>query len=294
MTQALQPVDLIEQVLIHGDLSKMSPENRLAYYKRVTGSLSLNPYTKPFEFLVLNGKTVLYCTKNATDQLRDLHGVSIEKIERELVDETYVVTAYARDKDGRVDSDVGAVYLGKSVGDDRVNRMLKAVTKAKRRVTLSICGLGMLDESEVETVADAQPITVDHETGEVLERPKALPKIQVIDDPNDRIWQRWLEVTKEAEELGMKYVALTLPMERKQLVSAGLALGALVDKAKKARLIETVDDARYQVLSERIEEASALGIDVSNFGVALPVSADIVGMQVGKLEGLILKADEGQ
>ena len=30
--------------------------------------------------------------------------------------------------------------------------MLKAVTKAKRRTTLSICGLGMLDETEVEDI----------------------------------------------------------------------------------------------------------------------------------------------
>jgi hypothetical protein len=32
---------------------------------------------------------------------------------------------------------------------------LKAETKSKRRVTLSICGLGMLDETEVETIPGA-------------------------------------------------------------------------------------------------------------------------------------------
>jgi hypothetical protein len=35
--------------------------------------------------------------------------------------------------------------------------MMKAVTKAKRRVTLSICGLGMLDETEVDSVPGATP-----------------------------------------------------------------------------------------------------------------------------------------
>ena len=34
-------------------------------------------------------------------------------------------------------------------GEVRANAILKAVTKAKRRATLSICGLGWLDESEV-------------------------------------------------------------------------------------------------------------------------------------------------
>ena len=37
---------------------------------------------------------------------------------------------------------------------------MKAETKAKRRATLSICGLGMLDETEIETIPDArrQPV----------------------------------------------------------------------------------------------------------------------------------------
>ena len=50
--------------------------------------------------------------------------------------------------------------------------MMKAETKAKRRVTLAIVGLGMLDESEVaalpvEAASPASPATVvDTETGE--------------------------------------------------------------------------------------------------------------------------------
>jgi hypothetical protein len=35
---------------------------------------------------------------------------------------------------------------------ERANTILKAITKAKRRVTLSICGLGWLDETEVEDI----------------------------------------------------------------------------------------------------------------------------------------------
>jgi hypothetical protein len=39
------------------------------------------------------------------------------------------------------------------------NCYLKAITKAKRRVTLSLLGLGMLDETEVETIPDAEIVT---------------------------------------------------------------------------------------------------------------------------------------
>ncbi len=38
---------------------------------------------------------------------------------------------------------------------------MKAETKAKRRVTLSICGLGMLDESEVPSVKGAEVVPVE-------------------------------------------------------------------------------------------------------------------------------------
>ena len=40
-------------------------------------------------------------------------------------------------------------------GDALANGLMKAETKAKRRCTLSLCGLGMLDESEIETIPGA-------------------------------------------------------------------------------------------------------------------------------------------
>jgi hypothetical protein len=61
----------------------------------------------------------------------------------------------ARTKDGREDEDIGAVVLPAS-GDSRANALMKAITKAKRRVTLSICGLGQTDESELDTMPGAR------------------------------------------------------------------------------------------------------------------------------------------
>jgi hypothetical protein len=51
---------------------------------------------------------------------------------------------------------------------DKANAIMKAVTKAKRRVTLSICGLGFLDETEVETIPEAKPVPVEETLGELL------------------------------------------------------------------------------------------------------------------------------
>ena len=54
-------------------------------------------------------------------------------------------------------------------GEAHANAVLKAVTKAKRRVTLSICGLGWLDETEVESIPDVQLPPYDPQTGEITE-----------------------------------------------------------------------------------------------------------------------------
>jgi hypothetical protein len=152
-----QEVSIIEQVIVKGDLAKLTPDERMGYYKAVCESVGLNPFTKPFEYITLNGKLTLYARKDATDQLRSLRGVSLTIVSRERVDDVYVVTARATMPDGRTDESIGAVALGSLKGEAYANAIMKAETKAKRRVTLSVCGLGMLDENEVETIPDARP-----------------------------------------------------------------------------------------------------------------------------------------
>lgn len=154
--------EAIERVLIGGNLAELSPDQRLSYYNRVCESVGLNPLTKPFEYITLNGKLTLYARKDCTDQLRKLHGVSITIVAREHHDGVYVVTARAQLADGRSDESIGAVSVGGLKGDSMANAVMKAETKAKRRVTLSICGLGMLDETEAETIPGAysQPASV--------------------------------------------------------------------------------------------------------------------------------------
>ncbi|EGN9052895.1 hypothetical protein ACSQBP_001820, partial [Campylobacter jejuni] len=61
-----------ELALVKGDLSKLSDVERASYVKNLCESLSLNMLTKPFEYIVLNGKLTLYANKSATDQLRQI------------------------------------------------------------------------------------------------------------------------------------------------------------------------------------------------------------------------------
>ncbi len=139
-----------------GNLSGLSPDQKISYYSKVCESLGLNQLTKPFDYLVLNGKEVLYATKSCTEQLRNIHKVSLNITSRDKFDEVYVVTAKAKTPDGREDEATGAVNVANLKGDALANAYMKAETKAKRRVTLSICGLGMLDETEVETIQGAK------------------------------------------------------------------------------------------------------------------------------------------
>lgn len=150
-------VTAIENVIAKGDLSQLSPVERVAYYVNTCRSLGLNPMTKPFDFIKLNGTTQLYATRGATDQLRDVRGVNIVSLVKERVDDLFMVTATAELPDGRRDTATGVVAIGGLRGNDLANALMKAETKAKRRVTLSICGLGWMDETEVGTVRDARP-----------------------------------------------------------------------------------------------------------------------------------------
>jgi hypothetical protein len=143
----------VESVLVTGDLGKLTPEERVSYYNRVCESLALNPLTRPFDYLTLQGKTVLYARRDCAEQLRKRDKVSTRITAREVVEGCYVVTASASTPDGRTDESVGAVWIENLAGEPRANAMMKAETKAKRRVTLSICGLGMLDETEVDSFA---------------------------------------------------------------------------------------------------------------------------------------------
>lgn len=165
---------MIEKVVVGGDLSPLTPTERLSYYYAVCESIGLNPLTKPFDYIRLNNKLVLYAKRDATDQLRDKRKVSVVIASREKIEDVYVVTAKATMPDGRTDESIGAVSVAGLKGDALANAFMKAETKAKRRVTLSIVGLGWLDETEVETIPGVRVDVVNIETGEVA-RPTDQP-----------------------------------------------------------------------------------------------------------------------
>ncbi|MFA5952283.1 MAG: hypothetical protein WC807_18600 [Hyphomicrobium sp.] len=150
--QKASPADVLERIIIHGDLSKLDQEQRVDYYRLMCSSLGLNPNTRPFAYLQLQGKTVLYALRDCTDQLRKIHGISVVETRQEEIEGVYIVVAKVRDRDGREDEARGAVSIANLKGEALANAIMKTETKAKRRATLSIAGLGVLDETEIEDV----------------------------------------------------------------------------------------------------------------------------------------------
>lgn len=168
MNQNLQTADelgLVAQVIINGDLSKLSAKQRVDYYNGYCQRLGLDAFTKPFDLLKLNGREILYCTRSGAQQLNKLHNVSHAITSRETNAEAgvYMVTSRACLPDGRCTESIGAVNIQGLKGEAYANAVMKAETKAKRRATLDLLGLGVLDETEVESIAtmpksEMQPI----------------------------------------------------------------------------------------------------------------------------------------
>lgn len=160
---AIQQTDAIavvlEKVLVEGNIEALSPEQRMVYYRQVCDSMGLNPLTRPFDYIKLNGKLTLYPNKTAAEQMRRVGGVSITKLEREVVDDMYIVTAHAQTRDGQTDVAQGIVAIAGLKGEAKANAMLKAESKAKRRVTLSILGMGLTSEEPVDDFGgDREPV----------------------------------------------------------------------------------------------------------------------------------------
>jgi len=175
----------LERVLVAGDLAGLSELQRIEYYKAVCESLGLNPLTRPFEYLRLNGRLVLYATRSAADQLRAIHGISILDVRIEQKDDLVIVTVRGRNRDGREDVEIGVVSVSGLRGDALANAQMKALTKAKRRLTLSLAGLGWLDETETDSVPGAQRVSeqqlalapeVQELRQQLAERAKELPE----------------------------------------------------------------------------------------------------------------------
>jgi hypothetical protein len=145
-----------------GDISGMSASQQVQYYCELAQSLGLNPLFKPFDALNLQGKKVLYANRGATDAL-----ARAQNVKRECVSEPRVVSLpsptgtgevkivmcryRATLPNGRAEERTATVIYR-----DPANDFMKCETKAARRATLAVLGIGVLDESELDSIPGAR------------------------------------------------------------------------------------------------------------------------------------------
>ena len=171
---AIDPA-IIESIVTKGDLSGLNQVQKVQYYNYRCKQIGLDPSAKPFDLLNLSGKQVLYANAGATQQLCNLHKLSTQITNKERVDDIYVVSVRVTGADGRSSENQGAVSIGNLRGDALANAVLKCTTKAIRRSVLAHCGLGMLDETEVETIPNA------HKESIVIPTDEPIPTL--VDEP---------------------------------------------------------------------------------------------------------------
>jgi len=190
-----QQASIANQLILQGDLSKLSANDKVRYYNGYCERMGLDPFTKPFDILRLNGKEVLYCTRSGTQQLNKLHKVSHLITSRDTNAEAgvYIVTSKASLPDGRCTESIGAVNIAGLKGEMYANAIMKAETKAKRRATLDLLGLGVLDESEAETIPNATTVALQTMV-------EALPQMEV----------ESVEVIEEDPELSIGRLAIAI------------------------------------------------------------------------------------
>lgn len=245
----------LEQVVVTGDLSRLSPAQRLEYYRARCSAAGLDPTATPFQYIVLNGKLTLYASKSCTDQLARVHGIKLAIVNQATEGGVRVVQVRAETKDGRQTEEIGVVNVEGLKGDNLGNAMMKAVTKAKRRAILSMCGLGMLDEVETETIPGARTIQVDHATGEIVEagdRPSPIPAREQAEIDAFATGSAPAPV-RSRSILGIPILTTktwemvkTLPIGGKSKYAA-LTLGAMID--------ENADDGRVEFLESEVIRA---------------------------------------
>lgn len=164
MTNELKTVELdqsiVASVALNGDLSKLQPSQKVQYVTALCQRLGLDPVTQPLKLMKLNGREIVYADRGCAAQLNRLHGVSSEITKAEQIGDLFMVYGRAITPDKRFTDEIAAVPTAGLKGEALANAYMKCRTKAMRRATLTHVGLGLLDESEVDSIPQAQKVEI--------------------------------------------------------------------------------------------------------------------------------------
>lgn len=153
----------------NGSIHQLTNPEKRELLAKLCNSLGLNQYIMPFRiYRDMQGHEFIYATKECCAELRHLHHINILTESHSIIDGMCIASVSGNNKYGRVDSEIGAIHIDSLVGQDKANGVMWAMTKAKRRLTLSLAGLGVLADVETRDMKEVIEYNV------LEEKPKAL------------------------------------------------------------------------------------------------------------------------
>jgi hypothetical protein len=148
------------------NLSELTNEQREAHRAAVCKAVGLDPdpalgMLDYFWMVQEDGMRglVLYAKRNATELLREIHGVSVTKMTREDGPGFVSFEVEGTNKAGRREISIGSAATEGLRGERLASAVMTASTRGLRRLALQFAGHGLLDESEVrlQLLTDGPP-----------------------------------------------------------------------------------------------------------------------------------------
>ena len=147
-------------ILARGNIASLSEEDRTRYILALCDALGLDPRFKPVDLIPGQGGALIpYLNRGATDSLARREGIQRTTVVFPKVveiDGVKCVLCVARATDtktGRYEERVAT-----AISRDHQNVFMKVETKAIRRATIAVLGVGMLDESELDGIRGADAL----------------------------------------------------------------------------------------------------------------------------------------
>lgn len=157
------------QVVVKGDLKTLTADQKIQYIaaKCVAANIPIERASDCFEIVNFQGKEVLYAKKGFAEVVRDTRNVQCQVLSSQLDKDNglYSVKVRASLPSGRSEESLAVIAIEGQKGKDLANLMMKCETKAKRRATLALCGLGTEERNfDTENFYDVDEIDYKHAT----------------------------------------------------------------------------------------------------------------------------------
>lgn len=158
MNNKLDPEILAHLQLHGGDLAGLNDGQILSHINYLCEKFDLDPALTPFLVYKSGPRLQIYARKSCTEQLAVKHEISFEIRERQRDKDVFTVLTRLTLKDGRYTDSTGVVAIAGLEGESLSNSFMKCETKSKRRGVLSLLGLGVPDESEIDSIPGATTV----------------------------------------------------------------------------------------------------------------------------------------